>query len=82
MKKDVKKLLKLVPTDGGYDLGFNLGNGLTKDTVASTLNLTIFKKAENGSQQIHRRLSVVGVGPDASTAQAKALNLAVLLLGE
>jgi hypothetical protein len=43
-----KRLAKLIPKDGGFDISFNLTNSGQQGKIASTLNLVIFSAAAEG----------------------------------
>ena len=80
-----KRLAKLIPVEGGSDVTFSLGSSGIKDpaqALQATLTLVLFKKAEDGkAPQIHKRITIAGVGADATSAQNQALDLALSLSG-
>jgi hypothetical protein len=61
---------------------FSVGAPEKDGTRQATLNLTFFKKADEGkAPPIQRRINVTGFGTDGQQAQNQALEYALNLLG-
>jgi hypothetical protein len=81
-KEFSKRLKKLVPENGGFDLSFNLSNSGQPGKVASTLNLTIFSAAIEGKGQIiTKKVSIPAIAGTIEEANRAALEDTLSLLG-
>lgn len=81
-KEFSKRLKKLVPENGGFDLSFNLSNSGQPGKVASTLNLTIFASAGEGKGQvITKKVSIPAIAATIEEANRAALEDTLSLLG-
>jgi hypothetical protein len=81
-KEFSKRLKKLVPEDGGFDLSFNLSNSGQPGKVASTLNLTIFGPAKEGKgPTITKKVSIPAIAGTIEEANKAALEDTLSLLG-
>ena len=81
-KEFAKRLRKLVPENGGFDLSFNLSNSGQPGKVASTLNLTIFSSAGEGKGQIiTKKVSIPAIAGTIEEANRAALEDTLSLLG-
>ncbi len=77
-----KRLKKLVPSDGGFDLSFNLGSSGQAGKVASTLNIVIFgAPVEGKGPAILKKLSIPAIADTIEAANTSALESALTLLG-
>lgn len=77
-----KRLKKLVPVDGGFDLSFNLASSGQQGKVASTMNLTIFGASVDGKgPAISKRISIPSIQDTIELANSSALENALTLLG-
>jgi hypothetical protein len=81
-KEFAKRLKKLVPEDGGFDLSFNLSNSGQQGKVASTLVLTIFAAGKEGKGPvITKKLSIPAIADSIEAANVAALENSLTLLG-
>ena len=81
-KEFAKRLKKLVPEDGGFDLSFNLSNSGQAGTVASTLTLTIFSAGKEGKGPIiTKKVSIPAIAATIAEANIIALEDTLSLLG-
>ena len=81
-KEFSRRLKKLVPENGGFDLSFNLSNSGQAGKVASTLNLTIFAAAGEGKGQIiTKKVSIPAIAATIEEANQSALENTLTLLG-
>lgn len=81
-KEFAKRLKKLVPEDGGFDLSFNLSNSGQAGKVASTLNLTIFAAGKEGKGPIiTKKVSIPAIAATIDEANKLALEDTLSLLG-
>jgi hypothetical protein len=81
-KEFAKRLKKLVPENGGFDLSFNLANSGQPGKVASTLNLTIFGPGVEGKGNvITKKVSIPAIAPTIEEANRVALEDTLSLLG-
>lgn len=77
-----KRLKKLVPENGGFDLSFNLSNSGQPGKVASTLNLTIFaSNGEGKGPTITKKISIPAIAGTIEEANLAALENTLTLLG-
>lgn len=77
-----KRLKKIVPENGGFDLSFNLSNSGQPGKVASTLNLTIFAPGVEGKGQvITKKVSIPAIAASVEEANKSALEDTLSLLG-
>lgn len=81
-KEFSKRLKKLVPEDGGFDLSFNLSNSGQPGKIASTLNLTIFGQGPEGKGPvIIKKVSIPAIAATIEEANRAALEDTLSLLG-
>jgi len=81
-KQFSKRLKKLVPQNGGFDLSFNLSNSGQPGKVASTLNLTIFGPGGEGKGNvITTKVSIPAIAGTIEEANKAALEDTLSLLG-
>lgn len=81
-KQFSKRLKKLVPDNGGFDLSFNLSNSGQPGKVASTLNLTIFGPGTSGKgNEITMKISIPAIAETVEAANVAALEDTLSLLG-
>lgn len=81
-KEFSKRLRKLVPENGGFDLSFNLSNSGQPGKVASVLNLTIFAPgAEGKGPTITKKVSIPAIADSIEAANQTALENTLTLLG-
>ncbi len=81
-KEFSKRLKKLVPENGGFDLSFNLSNSGQPGKVASTLVLTIFAPGSEGKGPIiTKKISIPAIGASIEEANKAALEDTLSLLG-
>jgi hypothetical protein len=81
-KEFSKRLKKLVPENGGFDLSFNLSNSGQAGKVASTLNLTIFAPGSEGKGNIiTKKVSIPAIAATIEEANRAALEDTLRLLG-
>jgi hypothetical protein len=81
-KQFSKRLKKLVPDNGGFDLSFNLSNSGQPGKVASTLNLTIFRPGTSGKgNEITMKISIPAIAETVEAANVAALEDTLSLLG-
>jgi hypothetical protein len=81
-KQFSKRLKKLVPENGGFDLSFNLSNSGQSGKVASTLNLTIFGPGSAGKgNEITMKVSIPAIAGTVEEANKAALEDTLSLLG-
>jgi hypothetical protein len=81
-KEFSKRLKKLVPEDGGFDLSFNLSNSGQAGKVASTLNLTIYAAGKEGKNPIiTKKVSIPAIEATVEEANRSALESTLTLLG-
>lgn len=81
-KEFAKRLKKLVPENGGFDLSFNLANSGQPGKVASTLNLTIFAPGGEGKGPIiTKKLTIPAIAATIDEANQAALENTLTLLG-
>lgn len=82
-KKLAERLKKVTPEGGMYDVQFSTGNSPIRDTVATTVILTLVNKAVDGKQgSVANRITLMAVDKDSiSGAQRTALSEALTLLG-
>lgn len=81
-KEFAKRLKKLVPEDGGFDLSFNLANSGQPGKVASTLNLTIFAPGKEGKGPvITKKITLPAIAQSIEEANQAALENTLTLLG-
>jgi hypothetical protein len=81
-KEFSKRLKKLVPENGGFDLSFNLSNSGQPGKIASTLNLTIFAPGGEGKGQIiTKKVSIPAIAATIEEANKAALEDTLSLLG-
>lgn len=81
-KEFAKRLKKLVPEDGGFDLSFNLANSGQPGKVASVLNLTIFAAGKEGKGPIiTKKVSLPAIATTVEEANVAALEGTLSLLG-
>ena len=77
-----QRLAKLIPTDGGFDISFNLTNSGVTGKSASTLNLVIFGAAAEGKgPSILKKISIPAIADSIELANTSALDSALTLLG-
>ena len=77
-----KRLKKLIPENGGFDLSFNLSNSGQPGKVASTLNLTVFGPAGEGKGQVVlKKISIPAIAGTIEEANRVALEDTLRLLG-
>lgn len=77
-----KRLAKLIPEGGGFDISFNLGSSGQAGKVASTLNLVIFGATSEGKQtQILKKVMIPSIQDTIELANSAALENALTLLG-
>jgi hypothetical protein len=81
-KEFSKRLKRLVPENGGFDISFNLSNSGQPGKVASTLNLTIFTASVEGKgQTITKKVSIPAIAATIEEANRAALEDTLSLLG-
>jgi hypothetical protein len=81
-KEFSKRLKKVVPENGGFDLSFNLSNSGQPGKVASTLNLTIFGPGSEGKGPvITKKVSIPAIAGTIEEANRAALEDTLSLLG-
>lgn len=81
-KEFSKRLKKLVPENGGFDISFNLSNSGQQGKVASTLNLTIFGPGAEGKGSIvMKKVSLPAIAGTIEEANIAALENTLSLLG-
>lgn len=82
-KSTVKKLQKIIPEGGGYDVQLSHNVSGKQGVQGATAMVTIFsgKKGESKASEVLKRVTVMGEGDTILTAQQVALNNAVTLLG-
>jgi len=81
-KEFSKRLKKLVPENGGFDLSFNLSNSGQPGKVASVLNLTIFgPSAEGKGPIITKKITIPAIADSIESANQSALENTLTLLG-
>jgi hypothetical protein len=77
-----KRLAKLIPEGGGFDISFNLGSSGQAGKVASTLSLVVFGPASEGKNtQILKKISIPSIQDNIELANKEALENALTLLG-
>jgi hypothetical protein len=82
-KKLAERLKKVTPEGGMFDVSFNTGNSPVRDTVATTVILTLVNKAVDGKPgSVANRITLMAThAKGIAQAQKEALNQALLLLG-
>lgn len=81
-KEFAKRLKKIVPESGGFDLSFSLVNSGQPGKVASTLNLTIFGPGGEGKGPIiTKKVTIPAIAATIEEANKMALDSTLTLLG-
>ena len=81
-KKLAKRIKKITPVGGSFDLQFSMTTGSKPGQIGSTLTMTLLRKAEEGKAAIiDKRLTVSALADSINEAQSQALNSALTLLG-
>ena len=81
-KEFSRRLKKLVPENGGFDISFNLSNSGQPGKVASTINLTIFGPGSEGKGNIiTKKVSIPAIAATVEEANKAALEDTLSLLG-
>lgn len=81
-KKLSRRLSKAIPTNGGFDLSFNLTTSGQVGKFASTLYLTIFAPSGEGKgPTITKKVSIPAIADSVEQANRNALEDALRLLG-
>lgn len=83
MNKELsKRLAKLIPENGGFDISFNLTNSGVAGKSASTMNLVVFGAAAEGKgPAILKKISIPAIADSIEEANTSALESALTLLG-
>jgi hypothetical protein len=81
-KNFAKRLKKIVPENGGFDLSFSMSASGIRDKVASTLHLTVFAPGGEGKGPIiTTKVSIPSIADSIELANAQALEDTLTLLG-